>query len=149
MQKFKKIIGISLLILSSSANASLKYNSLTVTLLNNTNQTFSLEKIASGTNNTVDVQPRIILPHQTATFTGVTAKPKDLSAELFLLDEKGNESVFFILDPRRIHIVQPIFSLGYTDPFYKANINRLEYYTNTESQDLMVKSAEVSLEAKQ
>jgi hypothetical protein len=145
MGKFEKIIGLSLLIFSSGAFASLKYNSLTLTLLNNTNQTFSLEKIASGPNNTVDMQPRVILPHQAATFTGLTSKPKDLSAELYLLDEKGNENVFLILDPRRIHIIQPIFSLSYTNPLYKATINSLEYYSNAEPQDLVVKSAQVSL----
>ena len=82
-------------------------NTIIINLINNSNCTFTLNKIIFGLGNDLTINKKILLPEQTAIIIGMTTTEMDLSGIIYF-----NEHIAFdIFVPLQFHCWQPTFNM--------------------------------------
>jgi hypothetical protein len=113
MKIFQKFILIaSTLIATASFAGHADNKTLLLTLINNTDTTLTYTG-AKGQNpgNVFAITQATIPAHAEAIITGTITSDMDLAATLHFSDSNGRDNVLVVIDPRNLHIMQPLFSM--------------------------------------
>lgn len=102
-----KCLSVQLVLFLSLSSSLFAQNTLSVSLINLSSSQFLFERSSvEFPNNTIAIEPKLLIPGESANITGTTTLDEDLSAILYF---KGDAELW-ILDKRQFHIGQPIFA---------------------------------------
>jgi hypothetical protein len=112
MRNFQKLLLITTVLLSTTTFAAEDHKTLQMTVINNTDTTLTYVG-ATGQNpgNVFSSAETIIPPQSSTVMTGKITADIDLAGNLHFRDAAGNDNALIVIDPRNIHIMQPLFSM--------------------------------------
>ena len=111
MKRFQQLVIASALLAAAGFAYAGETNTLQMTIINNTDMTLSLDGV-SGENpgNTFEAQGSVA-GHGSMVITGTTTQHNDLAGYLHFRDSAGHDHALIVIDPRNMHIVQPLFNM--------------------------------------
>jgi hypothetical protein len=146
MKTFQKfILIVSTLIATASVASHADNKVLLLTLINGTDTTLTYTG-AKGQNpgNVFSINQATIPAHAEAIITGKITTDMDLAAALHFSDSEGHDNVLLVIDPRNMHIMQPLFSMR--NDYLHSVLKSQKTGDTSDARALHIASATVAIE---